>query len=71
MTWVILLFIVAILYCLGSGLIYLLKDVDSTRMVKALSWRVGLSLFLFMLLFVGFYFGWLHPHGIYPVAAMS
>ena len=38
---IILLMIGVVLYCLGSGMVFLLKDIDSKRMVKALSWRVG------------------------------
>ena len=36
----------------------------STRTVKALTWRIGLSLALFLLLFVSYYFGLIRPHGI-------
>lgn len=40
-----------ILYSLGSALYYMYKDDSkSTRMVKALSWRIGLSLFLFIVM---------------------
>ncbi|GAB4393380.1 MAG: twin transmembrane helix small protein [Gammaproteobacteria bacterium] len=54
-----------ILFCLGSGLIYLVRDKGKTdRTVKALSWRIGLSLTLFILLFVAFAMGWIQPHGI-------
>lgn len=62
---IIILFIFVILYCLGSGLYYLVKDESqSDRVVKALSWRIGLSLFLFVLLFIAFWLGWIQPHGI-------
>jgi len=61
----IVLFILAILFSLGSALYYLLHDHgDSTRMVKALSYRIGLSLLLFVLLMVGFATGVLKPHNI-------
>jgi len=33
-------------------------------MVTSLSFRVGLSLILFFLLFYGFYSGLIHPHGM-------
>ena len=40
-----------ILYSLGSALYYMYKDDGkSTRMVKMLSWRIGLSLFLFIIM---------------------
>ena len=56
-----------ILFCLGSGLVYLIRDKgESNRTVKALSWRIGLSLALFFLLFIGFALGLIAPHGIMP-----
>lgn len=61
----ILLIMAVILFALGSALLYLVRDEGSTRRtVKALSWRIGLSLFLFFLLFVGAFFGWWHPHAL-------
>lgn len=59
----ILVFLAAILYSLGSGLYFLVKHKDkSTDVVKALTWRIGLSLLLFILLFVAYGFGWIAPH---------
>ena len=50
---------------LASGLIFLVRDKGhSNRMVKALSWRIGLSIFLFVLLFIAFALGWISPHPI-------
>ncbi|MBA2351573.1 MAG: twin transmembrane helix small protein [Burkholderiales bacterium] len=55
---VIILFLVAILYSLGSALYYLVKDQgQSDRTVKALTVRVALSITLFVLLLLGFQFG--------------
>lgn len=60
---VILLVMLIILISLGSGLIFLIKDEGkTTRTVKALTFRIGLSLVLFIFLLLGFYFGWLSPH---------
>lgn len=62
---IILAFMLTIVFCLGSGVLYLLKDQQgSKRMVKALSWRIGLSLFLFILLLLAYAFGYIAPHGI-------
>ena len=48
-----------------SGLFFLVRDQGrSTRTVKALTWRIGLSVALFLLLLVGYYFGLVTPHGI-------
>ncbi|WP_295627679.1 twin transmembrane helix small protein [uncultured Nitrosomonas sp.] len=42
-----------ILYNLGSALYYMYKDKgNSTRMVRSLSIRIGLSLFLFIVLMI-------------------
>lgn len=61
----IVLFLLFIFYSLGSGLVYLVRDKsDSKRVAKALTWRIGLSLLLFVLLFVAFGLGWIKPHGI-------
>ena len=58
-----LLFI--IVGCLASGLIFLVRDQGhSNRTVKALTWRIALSLLAFALLMVGYYTGLIQPHGI-------
>ncbi len=64
---VIILFLIAILYSLGSGLVYLVKDKGgSDRTVKALTIRISLSVILFLFLMLGYYTGVLQPHGVYP-----
>jgi hypothetical protein len=61
-------FIVACLFLivgnLGCALRYLFVDSveNSDRLVKALTWRVVLSLALFFVLLVGHYFGWISGH---------
>jgi Protein of unknown function (DUF2909) len=55
---IVILFFLAILASLGSALFFLVTDrSQSTRTVKALALRVGLSLTLFLLLMAGYYFG--------------
>lgn len=62
---IIVLFLIVILYALGTGLYYLVNEKNNTdQVVKALTWRIILSLVLFILLFVAFAMGWIHPHGI-------
>jgi hypothetical protein len=63
---IIVVFLLIILYALGSALFFLARDKknDEMRFVKALSWRIGLSLLLFILLFVAFAMGWIAPHTI-------
>ncbi|MEM7251682.1 MAG: twin transmembrane helix small protein [Pseudomonadota bacterium] len=55
-----------ILFALGSSFFYLIKDKgQGTRTAKALTLRIGLSIFLFALLFLLFATGQLQPHGVY------
>jgi hypothetical protein len=58
---ILLLFIV---YSLGSALYFLVneKNKDSAHVVKLLTWRIGLSLILFCLLFFSYWMGWIVPH---------
>lgn len=52
------LFLLFIIASLGSALYYLVKDKgQSTRALKALTLRIGLSVALFAMLMLGFYFG--------------
>ena len=54
-----------IFYCLGSALVALLRQQpDSSRMVKALTWRVILSVSVFILLMIAYFLGWIHPHNV-------
>jgi|JI10StandDraft_1071094.scaffolds.fasta_scaffold09111_15 hypothetical protein len=62
---VVLIFILAIFYCLGSALFFMLSRQKAPNiMAKALTWRIVLSITLFLLLLLGFYLGLIHPHGI-------
>lgn len=63
------LFIIAvmivILFALGSSLFFLIRgDGKDNRVVKALTIRIGLSLILFIFLFIAFSLGWIHPHAV-------
>lgn len=61
----IIVMLIMIFASLASALVFLLRDRGgSTRTVKALSVRIGLSLALFLLLMAGFYFGIIPPGGI-------
>lgn len=63
---IIVFMLLLILFSLGSGLVYLIKDNGrSERTVKALTVRITLSLILFILLMAGFATGLIAPHGIY------
>jgi succinate dehydrogenase/fumarate reductase cytochrome b subunit len=59
-------FLVLILYNLGAGLYYMMVDKGTTnRTVRALTWRIGISVALILLVCAGIYTGWIKPHGIY------
>ncbi len=57
-----LLFIVLI--SLGSALVAMAKGDKSDKMVKALTWRIGLSATIFILLLIGQATGLITPHGL-------
>jgi hypothetical protein len=40
------------------------QDDSSGKMLKSLTWRIGLSVFIFILLLIGQAVGWIHPHGL-------
>ncbi|MEO0997090.1 MAG: twin transmembrane helix small protein [Pseudomonadota bacterium] len=62
---IVVLMLGAIVYSLGSGLWYLNKDRHgSGRLARALTWRIALSVALFVLLIVSAQQGWLQPHNI-------
>jgi len=55
---VVVLLLLAIVGSLFSGLVYLYRDRGSgERMARVLTWRIGLSITLFLLLLLGFRFG--------------
>ncbi len=56
-----------IIISLGRGMYFLTKDdgeADKTRVVRALTVRITLSLILFALLILGYLFGLIQPHGL-------
>jgi len=61
---VIILFLVVILYSLGSAFVFLVRDKgEGDRTMRRLTWRIGLSLFMLLLLFVMFQMGWIESSG--------
>ncbi len=60
---IIIILFLFIFFSLGSALYFLVRDQgQSDRIIKALTWRISLSILLFVLLFVAFAFGWITPH---------
>ena len=67
MKLLVLLFLGFIVFSLFQGMYYLAKDSgdrDKTRVVRALTVRITLSLALFGLLFLGYLTGLLQPQGL-------
>jgi hypothetical protein len=62
MRYVVIAMLIAIVASLGSAAVFMLRGRgDSRRMARALAWRVGLSVTLFVVLLLGYYFGLLQP----------
>ncbi|MGN6388609.1 MAG: twin transmembrane helix small protein [Burkholderiaceae bacterium] len=56
---------VCILASLGSALVFLMRDRGKTnRTLKALAFRVGFSVALFVIILVAYSLGWIEPTGI-------
>lgn len=61
----IIAFLVLIIWNLGAGLYYMMVDKgQTTRTVKSLTWRIGLSLLLILLVAAGLATGVIKGHGI-------
>jgi hypothetical protein len=61
----IVLALLAILVSLGQALFSMSSGPEnSARVLKALSWRIGLSVALFVSLYTSYYFGWIAPHTV-------
>jgi len=64
-TLLIVAFLILIVYNLGAGLYYMMTDKGQTdRTVRALTWRIGLSVLLIVLVMIGIATGVIQPHGI-------
>lgn len=65
MKLLVLLILVGILVSLGSALFHLARrERDSKKMVRALTWRISLSVGLFALLLLAWALGLVEPHGV-------
>jgi cytochrome bd-type quinol oxidase subunit 2 len=57
--------LIAIIASLGSALFQLSRGTgDSQKMLRALTWRIGLSVALFLLLLAAWRMGLIRPHGL-------
>ena len=61
--FIVIFILLLILLSLTKGFHFLMKDRDqSKKMVVTLSIRIGLSVLLFILMFFGYYMGWVTPN---------
>ena len=62
---IVLTLLLIVILSLGQALVHFVKNGgDSDKMLKALTWRIGLSVFIFLLLLIGQAVGLIQPHGL-------
>ena len=63
---IIIVLLLTVLVSLGSALYHLVtnKEENSDKLVKSLTWRIGLSVGIFILLLIGQAIGLIQPHGL-------
>ena len=67
MNIIITLVLIAIIISLGVAMYFLMNDSGSKkRTVNALIVRVSLSAGLIAFLVIGYFMGWIQPHGLQP-----
>ncbi|WP_084092593.1 twin transmembrane helix small protein [Andreprevotia lacus] len=65
MKLLIIILLLIVLAVLGSALLQLVRGPSgSPKLVRALTWRIGLSIAIFILLLLAGHFGWITPHGL-------
>jgi hypothetical protein len=66
--YLVIAMLMLILISLAKALFHLTssKPEDGAKLVKALAWRIGLSVALFVLLLVAYYSGWIAPQHVVP-----
>lgn len=62
---IIVALLLVVVFSLGQALFFLIRDESkSDRMLRSLTWRIGLSVFIFILLLIGQATGLIQPHGL-------
>jgi hypothetical protein len=70
MKWFVLVAFLAIVASLGSALYFMMRDTGqdgrpkTSNMARALAFRVGFSVLLFVCILVGWKLGYIHPSGV-------
>ncbi len=64
--WLVLAIFFLIVLSLVSAMVQLVRDHkgETRRMVRALTVRIGLSIALFIVLWMTWKFGWIEPHAV-------
>ncbi len=61
----IILLLMTVIFSLGNALYHLVNNKgNSDKLVKSLTWRIGLSVGIFILLLLGQAAGLIQPHGL-------
>lgn len=62
---IVVLLLIGIVVSLFSGLFFMFRDDSKTaRMLNSLKLRVALSILLLLFLALGWWMGWIQPHGL-------
>jgi len=62
---IVVVLLLIVLVSLGSALYHLVNNKgNSDKLVKSLTWRIGLSVGIFLLLLIGQATGLIQPHGL-------
>jgi len=65
--FIIIAMFIGIVISLGSALFYMVNDTGkSSRTVKALTWRISISVGLFAIIMLMSFLGIIQPHGVEP-----
>ncbi len=64
---IVVILLLLIVLSLGAGMFTLVQDRGSSnRTVKFLTFRIALSILVFLFIAFAFFMGWIQPHGIVP-----
>lgn len=68
MRLLVVIIFLGILFALGSAFFSMIRGEGGTskKTVKALTWRISLSIGLLLFLYVAYQLGWIEPHGLMP-----
>ncbi len=62
---IIVILLILIVISLGQALYHMMrKENNPDGVVNSLTWRISLSVLLFLLIIVGSYMGWVTPHAL-------